>query len=60
MKFTKSIFAVELEGKPFGIALPPDKMEILLAMAAKLSEGESLSLHQIPNQHFFESVTGRN
>lgn len=51
--FTKSMFAVELDGQPYAIALPVEKMNELLAIAAKMSEGGSLDLMPVPNKALF-------
>lgn len=51
--FTKSVFAVELDGKPYAIVLPVEKMNELLILAAKMSNGSSLQLSPMPNDDFF-------
>lgn len=52
-KFTKVLFAVEHEGKTYGVHLPAAKLEELLALAAKLSPSGSLEMFPIPNQELF-------
>lgn len=52
-KFTKVLFAVEHDGKVYGVHLPADKLEQLLAEAARLSPGGSLELYPMPNQGLF-------
>lgn len=56
-KFTKVLFAVEHEGKAYGIHLPADKLEKLLAEAAKLSPSGSLEMYPMPNQELFALAT---
>lgn len=51
--FTKSIFAVELDGKPYAIALPAEKMIDLIAIAAKMADDGKLDLMPVPNKDFF-------
>jgi hypothetical protein len=51
--FTKSLFAVELDGQPFAVALPADKMNELLAIAARMSAGGALDLMPVPNKDLF-------
>lgn len=51
--FTKSLFAVELDGQPFAVALPTDKMIELLEIAARMSPGGALELMPIPNKDLF-------
>ncbi len=51
--FTKSIFAVELNGKPYAIALPAEKVLELIAIAAKMSDDGKLDLMPVPNGAFF-------
>ncbi|MCS7526928.1 hypothetical protein N0609_11500 [Pseudomonas aeruginosa] len=43
-KFTKVLSAVEHEGKAYGIHLPADRLEKLLAEAARLSPSGSLEM----------------
>lgn len=52
-KFTKVLFAVEHDGKVYGVHLPAEKLEQLLAEAAKLSPGGSLEMFPMPNQELF-------
>ncbi|MBX8557098.1 hypothetical protein K5D56_21770 [Pseudomonas cichorii] len=52
-KFTKVLFAVEHNGKAYGVHLPADKLEQLLIEAAKLSPSGSLEMHPMPNQELF-------
>lgn len=56
-KFTKVLFAVEHDGKAYGIHLPADKLEKLLAEAARLSSSGSLELYPMPNQELFALAT---
>lgn len=51
--FTKSLFAVELDGQPFAVALPTDKMIELLEVAARMSPGGALELMPVPNKDLF-------
>ena len=55
-KFTKVLFAVELDGKPYGVELESDKLQQLLHRAAELSPDGQLSLSPMPNQQMFEVV----
>lgn len=52
-KFTKVLFAVEHDGKVYGVHLPADKLEQLLAEAARLSPSGSLEMYPMPNQELF-------
>ncbi|HEJ2342241.1 TPA: hypothetical protein ACWLUJ_005758 [Pseudomonas aeruginosa] len=52
-KFTKVLFAVEHDGKAYGVHLPADKLESLLAEAARLSPSGSLEMYPMPNQDLF-------
>lgn len=52
-KFTKVLFAVEHDGKAYGVHLPAEKLEQLLAEAAKLSPSGSLEMYPMPNQELF-------
>lgn len=52
-KFTKVLFAVEHDGKVYGVHLPAEKLEQLLAEAAKLSPSGSLEMYPMPNQELF-------
>ncbi|MBC7198225.1 MAG: hypothetical protein H5U32_03145 [Pseudomonas balearica] len=52
-KFTKVLFAVEHDGKVYGVHLPADKLEQLLAEAARLSPSGSLEMYPMPNQGLF-------
>lgn len=52
-KFTKVLFAVEHDGKAYGVHLPADKLELLLSEAAKLSPSGSLEMYPMPNQQLF-------
>lgn len=54
--FTKVLFAVELEGKAYGVELDGDKLLHLVQHAAKLSPNGHLSLSPLPNQRIFEMV----
>lgn len=54
--FTKSLFAVELDGQPFAVALPSDKMNELLAVAASMSSGGALELMPVSNKDLFAMV----
>ena len=54
-KFTKVLFAVEHEGKAYGIHLPADRLEKLLAEAARLSPSGSLEMYPMPNRSFSRS-----
>ncbi len=56
-KFTKVLFAVEHDGKTYGIHLPAEKLEKLLAEAARLSSSGSLELYSMPNQELFALAT---
>jgi hypothetical protein len=56
-KFTKVLFAVEHEGKAYGIHLPAEKLEKLLVEAARLSASGSLELYPMPNQELFTLAT---
>jgi hypothetical protein len=51
--FTKSIFAVELDGRPYAIALSVENMNELLVIAAKMSIGGALDLRPVPNEALF-------
>ncbi len=55
-KFTKVLFAVELDGKPYGVELEGDKLLQLLHLAAELSPNGQLSLSPLPNQRIFDAV----
>lgn len=55
-KFTKVLFAVELDGKPYGVELESDKLQQLLHHAAELSPDGKLSLSPMPNQQMFKEV----
>lgn len=52
-KFTKVLFAVEHDGKAYGVHLPAEKLEQLLAEAARLSPSGSLEMYPMPNQGVF-------
>lgn len=52
-KFTKVLFAVEHDGKAYGVHLPADKLEKLLTEAARLSPSGSLEMYPMPNQQLF-------
>ncbi|HBO8075003.1 TPA: hypothetical protein L5C58_004016 [Pseudomonas aeruginosa] len=52
-KFTKVLFAVEHDGKVYGVHLPADKFEQLLAEAARFSPSGSLEMYPMPNQGLF-------
>ncbi|MFU5667437.1 hypothetical protein ACM7UX_31300 [Pseudomonas aeruginosa] len=52
-KFTKVLFAVEHDGKAYGVHLPADNLEQLLAEAARLSPSGSLEMYPMPNQGLF-------
>lgn len=52
-KFTKVLFAVEHDGKAYGVDLPGNKLEQLLVEAAKLSPSGSLEMYPMPNQELF-------
>lgn len=53
-RFTKVLFAVEHDGKAYGVHLPADKLESLLAEAAMLSPSGSLEMYPMPNQELFK------
>ena len=53
-KFTKVLFAVEHDGKAYGVGLRGKELEQLLAYAAQLSPGGSLELYLMPNQQVFD------
>lgn len=55
-KFTKVLFAVEHDGKAYGVHLPADKLEQLLSYAAQLSPSGYLEMFPIPNQEVFTLV----
>jgi hypothetical protein len=46
-------FAVEHDGKAYGVHLPADKLEQLLTEAARLSPSGSLEMYPMPNQELF-------
>lgn len=52
-KFTKVFFAVEHDGKAYGVHLPASKLEQLLSEAANLSPSGTLEMYPMPNQELF-------
>lgn len=52
-KFTKVLFAVEHDGQAYGVHLPAEALEKLLAEAARLSPSGVLEMHPMPNQNLF-------
>ncbi|EMM5100277.1 hypothetical protein ACK249_003621 [Pseudomonas aeruginosa] len=52
-KFTKVLFALEYQGKAYGVRLPAKQMEKWLAEVASQSASGTLDLHLMPNQELF-------
>lgn len=55
-QFTAVSLAVEYEGKPYFVALPQDRLKILVKMAASLSDSGSLPLSAAPENFKFMSL----
>lgn len=52
--FSKTMIAVEMDGKPYGVALSAEKLIQVLKYAAEISPEGKLDIRPIPNPQFFE------
>lgn len=48
--------AVEIDGKAFFVALPPERLQMLVQLAASLSDNGKLPLAAIPAGYSFDEV----
>lgn len=53
-KFSKQLLAVELDGKPYAVALSSEAMLKVLETAAAASPGGTLDLRPVPNAALFD------
>lgn len=55
-QFTAVSLAVEYEGKPYFVALPQDRLQVLVKLAAGLSDSGSLPLTKAPEGFKFTTL----
>lgn len=57
-EITKVVIAVEVEGKPYFVNLPLDRMMILMKMASGLSDTGALPVVKAPDGYAFTELKG--